>query len=327
MKSSAVIACLSFLFCVFGFSSCVHSNRGLPFVSQETRTYLSARGIFLACPRPTTPLGTASANGSTKPFGGLFGCYWTDVVFPRLGGRCWPKLFTSSDRSSAYLQMKRPTKDCFVFLGDPWMVWHHHHGCWRPGLCCCVDTCEIRAIPFAIPWDLWKQIPFILLCAYRMVEKAVFTSDLAPYPPAHNGNADPANTDSLPESDGVCGDNVGDVAADEADGVGENDESSVPEDIACDSERALPRRSTRSRKPPDRYGFNVASIWTVEIVEIRVLSPLSRNVDCCHDRSGSWRLYFTRVLNGPPCCCLLLRVLELLFVSADGNCSFMLIKA
>jgi len=53
------------------------------------------------------------------------------------------------------------------------------------------------------------------------------------------------------------------IAADEADdvrGEGETDESSVPENIVNDSEPALPRRSTRGRKPPDRYGFNVASI-------------------------------------------------------------------
>ena len=29
MKSSAVIACLSFLFCVFSFPSCVHNDRGV----------------------------------------------------------------------------------------------------------------------------------------------------------------------------------------------------------------------------------------------------------------------------------------------------------
>ena len=95
-------------------------------------------------------------------------------------------------------------------------------------------------------------------------ESTVSTSDdLAPYPPAHNGNADPAKTDSLPESDGVCGNDVVDVDADETDGVRcekENDKCSVPEDIASDSEPALPRWSTRRRKPPDRYSFNVASI-------------------------------------------------------------------
>jgi len=84
-------------------------------------------------------------------------------------------------------------------------------------------------------------------------ESTVSTSDLAPCPPAHNDSTDPPNTDSsLPESDGVGGDDMGDVPADEADSVrseGQNDESSVPEDIVSDTEPALPRRSTRRRKP------------------------------------------------------------------------------
>jgi len=98
-------------------------------------------------------------------------------------------------------------------------------------------------------------------------KSTVSTSDLAPCPPAHNDSTDAPNTDSpLQESDGVGGVDKGDVPADEADGArgeGQNDKSSVPEDIVSNSEQALPRRSTRStrrRKPSDRYGFNVASI-------------------------------------------------------------------
>ena len=74
----------------------------------------------------------------------------------------------------------------------------------------------------------------------------------------------------------MCGNDVEDVAVDEIDGVRcekENNESSVPQDIANDSEHALPRRSTCRRKSPGGYDFNVASIWTGEIVEIRVLLP------------------------------------------------------
>jgi len=120
MKSSTVIAYLSSLFCVFGFPSCVTAIAAhLLLVGRRGLTFPLA-AFLLAPPPPTTPLGTASANVSTKPFGGLFGCCCTAVVFPRIGGRrCRPKLFTPSDRSSAFLLMKRPTKNCFVFLGDP----------------------------------------------------------------------------------------------------------------------------------------------------------------------------------------------------------------
>jgi len=46
-----------------------------------------------------------------------------------------------------------------------------------------------------------------------------------------------------------------DEAVDGVRGEVENDEDSVPE--KTDSEPALPNMSTRRRKPPDRYGFNV----------------------------------------------------------------------
>ena len=124
-------------------------------------------------------------------------------------------------------------------------------------------------------------------------ESTVSASDLASYPPAHNGNADPANSDSLPEYDSVCGTDVEDVAADETDGVRcekENDESSVPEDIASDSEPALPRRSTRRRKligmVSMSHQFERGRLWRFVCCCITAFMSLSRNVDCCHDRSG-----------------------------------------
>ena len=65
--------------------------------------------FYSARPPLITRLGTASANGSTKSFGEPFSCYCTDVVFLRIDGRkCWLRLFTPSDRSSACLLMKRP---------------------------------------------------------------------------------------------------------------------------------------------------------------------------------------------------------------------------
>ena len=92
-------------------------------------------------------------------------------------------------------------------------------------------------------------------------------------------------------------------------GERENDESSVPEDIVSDSDPALPRRSTRRRKPPGRCGFNVASIWMEEIVEIRVLLPRHLNVFIAE----RWLLprqigavgvgISRRVLSGPSFCC------------------------
>ena len=178
--------------------------------------------------------------------------------------RCWPKLFRPSGCSSAFLLMKRPTKDCFLFprrsiIGTPLPSW-----LLTPGTVLMRRHVRNKGDTFRDPVELVEGNPTYSVVRLRDGrESTVSTSDLAPYPPAHNGNADPANSDTLLESDGVCGNDVEDVAADETDGVRfekETDESSVPEDIASDSEPALPHRSTRRRKPPDRCGFNVASI-------------------------------------------------------------------
>jgi len=92
-------------------------------------------------------------------------------------------------------------------------------------------------------------------------ECTVSTSDLAPCPPSPVESESPPNTDfTLLETSGVGRVDVRDAAVDEAvddvRGEVEGDEDSVSE--KTDSEPVLLRRSTRSRKLPDRHGFNVA---------------------------------------------------------------------
>jgi len=104
-------------------------------------------------------------------------------------------------------------------------------------------------------------------------------------------------------------------------------------DIASDCEPALPRRSTRRRKPSYQYGFNVASIWMGVIVEIGVLLPRRLNLFIAERwllprQLGAVGVCISRrVLSEPSCCCRCCVFLTLLFVSADRNCDFMLIKA
>ena len=62
MKSSTVIVCLSSLFCVFGFPSCVHNDRDSQFVSRETRTYLSACGILFSTSTAYHPTGNSQCE-------------------------------------------------------------------------------------------------------------------------------------------------------------------------------------------------------------------------------------------------------------------------
>ena len=109
--------------------------------------------------------------------------------------------------------------------------------------------CEIRATLFATQWSLLKVIrrspTYSVVRSPDGRENTVSTADLAPCPPAHNDRNNPPNSDTFPESDHVGGNDIGDVAAEEADGLqGEReiDESSVPEDVVSDSVPTLPNR-------------------------------------------------------------------------------------
>jgi len=117
--------------------------------------------------------------------------------------------------------------------------------------------CDVRAIRSAILWSLWKGTRLTLVVRLPDgKECTVSISDLAPCPPPDESES-PPNTDStLPETSGVGRIDVRDAAVDEAvddvRGEVEGDDDSVPE--KTDSELVLLRRSTRSRKPPGRYG-------------------------------------------------------------------------
>ena len=116
MKSSTVIVCLLCLESVVFLAVTVAT--GAPPLSVRRRGLTPPLEAFLAARRPLTILPeTASANGSTKPFGELFNCC-TDVVFLKIDRRrCWPRLFTLSDRLLAWVLKKCPTRDCFAFIG------------------------------------------------------------------------------------------------------------------------------------------------------------------------------------------------------------------
>ena len=111
------------------------------------------------------------------------------------------------------------------------------------------------------------------------------------------------------------------------------DKSSVAEDTVSDSEPVLLRRSTRRRKPLIgmvlmSLQFERGWLWRLVCCRLAALTCLFAErwllprqlgaVDVCISR---------RVLSEPSCCCRYYVFLTLLFVSADGNCDFMLIKA
>ena len=66
MKSSTVTQCLSSLFCLYGFPGCVHSDRGAALVFRETRSFLATRGISFSTSTPYHPQGNSQCERSSN---------------------------------------------------------------------------------------------------------------------------------------------------------------------------------------------------------------------------------------------------------------------
>jgi len=62
VSSSSVVECLSSLFCIQGFPSCVHSDPGASFVSQETRAFLTESEIAFSTSTPYHPKGNSQCE-------------------------------------------------------------------------------------------------------------------------------------------------------------------------------------------------------------------------------------------------------------------------
>jgi len=117
---------------------------------------------------------------------------------------------------------------------------------------------------------------------------------------AHNDSEHPPNTDSFPETDGVGGDDMGDVAADEADGV--RGEGKMTKALFQRTLSVTVYRLCRAGLPVDANPL-MGVVLTLLQIEwgkllrlvcccIVALMSLSRNVDCCHDRSGQLAFVF-----------------------------------
>jgi len=287
---------------------------------------------------PSTLLGTASANGSTKPFSEPLNCCCTDVVFPKIDGRrCWPRRSMLLDRWSAWLLMKRPTKDCFVFLGDPWMVWHYLHGCWLPGLCFCVDMCEIRTTPFVIQWSLWKGIPLNRLCVYQMAEKAQSLSPIWLRALPFTTTARTHQT-LTPLSRNLT------VWVATTWEMNQRTKLTVYEVKDKMTKALFQRTLSVALNRLCRAGLHVVANPLIGMVSMSRQFDreiLWRLVCCClaaliclfaerwllPRQLGAVGVRISRRVLSEPSCCRYYVFLTLLFVSADGNCDFMLIKA
>ena len=202
MKSSTVIACVSYLFCVFGFPSCVHSDRGSPFVSQETRTFLSARSISFSTSTAYHPTGNSQCERFNQTIWrtiqlllhgrGLPEHRWEDVLAEAL--RAVRSLVCLSTPHERLFRFPRRSMNGMVL--PSWLL--------TPGTVLLRRLVRRKADPFCDPVELMEGNP-----TYSVVrlpdgkECTVSTSDLAPCPPSPDESESPPNTDStLPETSG-----------------------------------------------------------------------------------------------------------------------------
>ena len=136
MTSSTVTDCLSLLFCFLGFPGCIHSDRGAPFVSRETRSFLTERGIAFSTSTPYHPEGNSQCERVNQTMWWTISFCCTVNAFPKKGGNlfCW-KLCMRSVLLCASRRMKLRMNGCFVSLARPCSVPHFLHGCSRRALC------------------------------------------------------------------------------------------------------------------------------------------------------------------------------------------------
>jgi len=200
------------LFCVFGFPSCVHNDRGSPFVSQETRTYLSARGISFSTSTAYHPTGNSQCERFNQTI-------WRTIQL-LLHGRGLPEdrwkevlaeVFNAVRSLVCLSTNETPHERLFRFSSrsmngmalPSWLL--------TPGTVLLRRHVLRKGDPFCDPVELVEGNP-----TYSVVrlpdgkESTVSTSDLAPYPPS------PDESENPPETVGVGGVDLRDAAVDEA---------------------------------------------------------------------------------------------------------------
>ena len=90
--SSTVVECLSSLFCILGFQSCVHRDQVASFVRQGTRGFLTERDMHMALRHDTTQKETVNASELMKLCGELsYCCFMTKNSLKTDGKWYWQR--------------------------------------------------------------------------------------------------------------------------------------------------------------------------------------------------------------------------------------------
>ena len=233
MRSSTVIRCLSQLFTIFGLPAYIHSDRGASFLSSDLTGFLNSKGVATSRTTPYNPKGNAQCerfNGiiwkSIKlclRSRGLSDHMWTSVLGDALHSirslLCTATNETPHERMFGHPRRSMNGSSTPSWLSTPGKVLLRRH----------VRTS--KQDPLVDEVDLVHANPQYALVRFPDGREDTFsTRDLAPTPDSSQGFQDASPSDTQ--------------AADLVDS----------EDTLEDCE--IPRRSTRVRKPPERYGYS-----------------------------------------------------------------------
>nr|XP_026689430.1 uncharacterized protein zf(cchc)-8 isoform X4 [Ciona intestinalis] len=255
LSSTVVIECLSQLFCLFGFPAYIHSDRGASFVSKETKEFLFKRNIATSTSTPYHPKGNSQCERINQTIWRTIKLMlhdqshredqWEDVLPEALHAvrsllctstNCTPheRLFTFSRRSMTGTSM--PT----------WLL--------SPGQVLLRRYVRSKGDPLCDQVELLNaNNSYANIRHNDGRESTVSTSDLAPCPsPTHN-NSNQETTGVSTSDLAPCPSPTHNNSNQETTG-----DFQEPLNDSCrsveDSDQPPIRRSTRTRKPPVRYG-------------------------------------------------------------------------
>jgi transposase InsO family protein len=248
ITAKTVIACLLNLFCLFGCPASIHSDRGAQFMSKEVNQFLMGNGVAMTHSTPYHPIG----NGQCERYNGII---WRTVKLAlrsrNLSDVHWESvlgialhsvrslLCTSTNESphSRFFSFSRRSSSGYSF--PDWL---------KPGpVLLRKFVRNSKSDPLVEPVDLISVSPHYARVRYQDGREAsVSTSDLAPSPEV----IEPPSRVEIAESKGI----EADAADTQTSPV--SDQSLVNADAEKIPSSPHLRRSSRTRKEPDRLSYN-----------------------------------------------------------------------
>jgi len=259
MHSSTVIDCLSSLFCLFGFPCSIHSDRGASFVSRETLSFLTARGISFSTLSPYHPQGNGQCERINQTIWrtiklilhgkNLHEGQWEGVLPEALHAvRSLVCLSTNETPHERFFRF--PGRAMFGTALPSWLL--------SPGTVLLRRFVRNKSETLCDIVDLVEANQHYAIVRHEDgSESSVSTSDLALYPRSESdatsetteGTSSADVTSRTPEME----ERLPDEPEELTDAGEKNDVTHGPRDFGGKTSVPL-RRSNRERRPPDRFG-------------------------------------------------------------------------